>query len=84
MPLSDTRVLHYDEFTNTNCSYRVKRVSSLSLPKDIHSVGRGSSVWGYYLFACFIQATVAPSRKKLIFFITQEFPFLRGYIFGFV
>lgn len=83
MPLSDTPRLHYNEFTNTNSSYRIICVSSLSLPKDIHNVDRGSSVWGYYFFACFIQATVAPSRKQLIFIITQEFPFLRMLYFWF-
>ena len=76
MPLSDTRGLHYNEFTKRNYSYCVIHVSTLSLPKDIHNVDRGSSVWGYYFFARFIQATVAPSKKQLIFITTQEFPFL--------
>jgi len=83
MPFSDTRGLPYNEFTNTNCSYHLIHVSSLSLPKDTHNVDRGCSVWGYYLFARFIQATVAPIRKQLIFIITQEFPFLLRLYFWF-
>ena len=81
MSLTDNRGLHYKEFNNKDFSYRLIHLSSLSLPKDVHNVDRGFSVWGYYFFACSIQATVAPNRQQLSFVITQEFPFLRKLYF---
>jgi hypothetical protein len=39
MPLSTTPRLHYSEFTNTNCSYRVMQMISLSIPEDTLQCG---------------------------------------------